>query len=63
MSHNQPFKALHDYRYECYRAVVSVVGSLRVLGNRNDGGQLDVGITDWDKESLKMTMEMPMSEC
>jgi hypothetical protein len=39
-----------------------VAGGLRVLGNRNDGGQLDVGITDWDKESLKMTMEMPVSE-
>ena len=27
-------KALPDYRYECYRAVVIVAGSLRVLGNR-----------------------------
>jgi hypothetical protein len=39
--HNQPFKALHDYRCEYYRALVIVAGSFRVLGNRNDGGQLE----------------------
>ena len=37
--HDQPFKALHDYRCECYRTVV-IVGVLRVLWNRNDGGHL-----------------------
>ena len=41
MCHNQPFKALHDYRCECYRAVVIAAGSLRVLGNRKDGGHLE----------------------
>ena len=32
---------LHDYRCECYRAVVIVARSLRDFGNRNDGGQLE----------------------
>ena len=40
MCHNQPFKALHDYTYECYMAVVNGADSLRVIGKRNDGGQL-----------------------
>jgi hypothetical protein len=31
-------KALNDYRCKCYRAVVIVAGSLRVLENRSDGG-------------------------
>jgi hypothetical protein len=37
--HDQPFKALNDHRCECYRAVVIVAGSLRIIGNTNDGGQ------------------------
>ena len=50
------FKELH-YRCECYRAVLIVAGSLRVLGNKNDGGQLETfGVTD--KERLKITVNI-----
>lgn len=44
MSHDQPLKdqSLKD-RCKCYRALVIVAGSLRVLGNRKDGGQLKTG--------------------
>jgi hypothetical protein len=36
-----------------------VAGCLRVFGNRNDGSQLqNVGITNWDKERLKMSVKM-----
>ena len=38
--HEQPFKELQDWRLQCDRAVVIVAGSLRVLGNWNDGGRL-----------------------
>jgi hypothetical protein len=40
--HDQSFKTLHDCKCECYRAVVIVAGSLRVLGNRNYGGQFEM---------------------
>jgi hypothetical protein len=39
--HNQPLKALHDFRCECYRAVVIVALRLRGLENRNCGGQFN----------------------
>ena len=44
---------INDYRCECYRAVLIVARSLRVLGNRNDGSHLK----DWDKE--RITMNLP----
>ena len=38
---------------ECYRAVVNVERSLRIVQNMNDGGHLKhVGITGWDKARL-----------
>ena len=37
MSHDQPFKALHGYRRECYGAVVIYAGYLGILGHRDYG--------------------------
>jgi hypothetical protein len=42
---NQPFKVHHNYRCECYREMVISAGYLEVLGNRDNGGQLE---TCWD---------------
>ena len=39
--HDQPFKALHGYRCECYRQVVIQAGYLSVLGHRDNGGLLE----------------------
>ena len=38
VSHDQPFKALHGYRHECYESVVIY---LRFLGHRDYGGLLE----------------------
>ena len=41
MSHDQPFKAIHGYRCECYVAVVVETSYLVVLGYRDYGGLLE----------------------
>ena len=41
VSHDQPFKALHGYRRECYGSVVIKAGYLSVLGHRDYGGLLE----------------------
>jgi hypothetical protein len=40
VSHDQPFKALHGYRRECYGSVVIQADYLSVLGHRDYGGLL-----------------------
>ena len=67
MSHDQPFKALHDYRREFYGSVVIEAGYLSVLGKRDYGSLLE---TCWyyrlyyrrfyrlsNRESLKMSLK------
>ena len=58
MSHDQPFKALHGYRCEYYGPVVILAGYLSVLGHWDYGGYLKhVGVTDSDRERLKMSVK------
>ena len=54
------FKALHDDRSECYKAIVISFSYLCLLGYRNNGGYL-VGIADWDRERLNMSINTPSS--
>ena len=58
VSHDQPFKAFHGYRYECYGAIVIQTDYIGVLGLRDYGGLLEhVGTTDLARERLKMSVK------
>ena len=41
VSHDQSFKAFHEYRCECYRAKVFQTGYLGIHGHRDYGGPLE----------------------
>jgi hypothetical protein len=41
LSHDQPFKAFHGYRCECYRAIVIYTGYFGILGYRDYGGLIE----------------------
>ena len=59
VSHDQPFKALHGYRLECYGAVIIQAGYLPFpsLGTGTMVACLKhVGITDSVMERLKMSV-------
>ena len=58
VSHDQPFKEHHGYRRECYRSVVIYTGYLSVLATGIMVVCLKhVGITDSDRERLKMSVK------
>ena len=56
MRHEQPFKALHGYRRECFGSIVIYVGYLSDLGTMVVCLK-HVGITDSDRDRLKMSVK------